>query len=233
MRNSLRTFGRIATIGGALATVEPAPADAQQWRTRVVAGTESTRPALPNAYNEHLFLRQYGPARQPIGHKEFCERFPTECAAHLYPPAELVRADASEFSMLELSEVVQNINSTVKQELDHNQPHGKAEKWDVAIDIGDCEDFALRYQHELRLRGWASHNLLITVVRIAPTPAYPQGELHAVLVVRTKNGEYVLDNRKNKALPIEVVKRQGYTFIMRQSFINPNEWVALNPKYAR
>jgi predicted transglutaminase-like cysteine proteinase len=72
---------------------------------------------------------------------------------------------------------------------------------------GDCEDFALLKRQLLIQRGWPASALSISV----GTTAY--GEAHAVLVVATANGEYVLDNLTSSILP---PARTAHTFHSRQ-----------------
>ena len=54
---------------------------------------------------------------------------------------------------------------------------------------GDCEDYALLKRHTLIRKGWPVGSLLLTVVRDE------KGEGHAVLTARTKQGDFILDNK--------------------------------------
>ena len=60
--------------------------------------------------------------------------------------------------------------------------------------------------------------LLITVV------LDEKNEGHAVLTVATDEGDFILDNRRND---IRRWGEAGYTFLKRQSQVNPRQWVAL------
>jgi predicted transglutaminase-like cysteine proteinase len=51
-------------------------------------------------------------------------------------------------------------------------------------------------------------------------------EGHAVLMLRTREGDFVLDNRHNR---IPTTAEAGYTFLKRQSQNDPREWVSLTP----
>jgi predicted transglutaminase-like cysteine proteinase len=55
-----------------------------------------------------------------------------------------------------------------------------------------------------------------------------QGENHAVLTVRTSIGDYVLDNHSDRILLWNDTLFRRW--IMRQSYIDPNVWMALKPK---
>jgi predicted transglutaminase-like cysteine proteinase len=73
---------------------------------------------------------------------------------------------------------------------------------------GDCEDFAMLKRKMLIERGWPSSALSISVGATA------QGEAHAVLLVLTAQGQYVLDNLTSSILSPE---RSGHVFHARQS----------------
>jgi predicted transglutaminase-like cysteine proteinase len=50
-------------------------------------------------------------------------------------------------------------------------------------------------------------------------------------MVRLKEGDYVLDNRKREVAPwSEYATKHGYTFLSRQSYLDPTVWVSLRPK---
>jgi len=72
-------------------------------------------------------------------------------------------------------------------------------------------------------------------------PGYPEvyivsnvrdekGEGHAVLTARTTKGDYILDNKTDE---LKLWSRTSYAFVMRQSYIDPNFWLSLNPKDQR
>jgi predicted transglutaminase-like cysteine proteinase len=66
--------------------------------------------------------------------------------------------------------------------------------------------------------GYPVQALLITVV------SDDKGAGHAVLTVRTDQGEFILDNLKKKVLP---ASQTGYRFVKRQSQHDPNVWERL------
>ena len=52
-----------------------------------------------------------------------------------------------------------------------------------------------------------------------------KGEGHAVLLVRTKSGDYILDNKRDDVLLwYEVKQKFNYTMYTRQSPIDPKLW---------
>ena len=86
--------------------------------------------------------------------------------------------------------------------------YGKDEVWAYPRGAGDCEDYVLEKRRDLMRKGISLADLLITVVR------KPDGEGHAVLTVRTDEGDYVLDNLNDAVKPWE---ETGYRYLKRQS----------------
>lgn len=151
---------------------------------------------------------------QPIGHYRFCERYPTECGP-------IVRAEQhdrlTEVAWREIEDVNENVNRRIIQVTDEEY-YGKLEFWTYPKSAGDCEDFALLKKRQLKSRGFAESDLLITVVK------KPDGSGHAILTVHTSEGDFVLDNLNNK------VKRwwdTPYRFEKRQSTDDAGQWVVI------
>src|SRR5262249_45943732 len=53
----------------------------------------------------------------------------------------------------------------------------------------------------------------------------PQNNGHAVLIVRTDKGDYILDNLASK---IVLWNQTPYDYVMRQTQANPNSWVYID-----
>jgi predicted transglutaminase-like cysteine proteinase len=69
-----------------------------------------------------------------------------------------------------------------------DENYGKLEWWTYPRSAGDCEDIALLKKRDLKARGFAESDLLITVVKKR------DGSGQAILTVRTSEGDFVLDN---------------------------------------
>lgn len=152
----------------------------------------------------------------PYGYVAFCLRNSKECEGGTDTPkiAELTPARWSE-----LNDVNNYVNRTVTQVEDIDN-YGVAEYWAYPnARGGDCEDLALLKRKMLIERGWPAEDLLMTVVREW------SGDGHAVLVVTTDKGDYVLDN-KNWA--IVAWSDAPYTWIKRQSPKRPYVWVSVD-----
>jgi predicted transglutaminase-like cysteine proteinase len=110
--------------------------------------------------------------------------------------------------MSQLQQINSQVNSTIREVSDLEQ-YGREDVWALPTSgKGDCEDFALLKRKILIERGWPSAALSVAVGSTA------QGEAHAVLLVSTAQGQYVLDNLTSSILSPE---RTGHTFYARQS----------------
>ncbi len=157
----------------------------------------------------------------PYGYIGFCIRNPDECAGGTDEPADMALTPAR---WTELAEVNDWVNRTVPQ-VDDIALFQRAEWWAVADERGgDCEDLALLKRKMLIERGWSPDQLLLAVVREW------NGDGHAVLLVRTDRGEFVLDN---KTWDIALWSDTPYQWIKRQSRERPFIWVNLDRKTFR
>jgi len=163
------------------------------------------------------FLRSFGDSLPPIGYVQFCQLHEADCRPGLVFADRIQLTDAK-FRAIE--DVNREVNIDVQPETDLEH-YGKAEWWAYPDDKkGDCEDYVLEKRRDLIQRGFPESALLITVVRDE------NNEGHAVLTVRTDEGDFVLDNKRR-----EVVRWADtpYTFIKQQSERNPLVWTSLLP----
>lgn len=167
--------------------------------------------------NSGQFATVYGKALPPIGYVEMCARAPKECQTMGGKTARLPLSP-------ERWNLVYQVNSFVNGKIapmSDEELYGKPEYWTLPTDAGDCEDYLLLKKHYLQGLGFPSEALLITVV----LDEKAQG--HAVLMVTTDKGDFVLDNRRNDVLRWNDT---GYTFLKRQSAEDPKQWVSLSKK---
>ncbi|HEY4199947.1 MAG TPA: transglutaminase-like cysteine peptidase [Devosiaceae bacterium] len=148
----------------------------------------------------------------PVGAAEFCDRQPKECApnANVVPAMPLTQARWNE-----LLTVNSYFNTSIVPVTDEQLYHTE-EFWTYPNGYGDCEDIALAKRRQLIQSGWSPSDLLMTVAK------QRNGEGHAVLMVRTDRGDFVLDNQDGT---IRVWTDTPYHFLKRQSQANPAEWV--------
>jgi predicted transglutaminase-like cysteine proteinase len=181
----------------------------------LLAGFVAIGLGLPGgaASAESLMMNVNGRANPPVGYVDFCRNFPAECTAiGATAPQSL-----TERNWRDLQEVNTLVNSIVQPatDLDFYQVE---EVWTLPETYGDCEDYVLLKRKWLVERGWSTGNLLVTVV------FDEVGEGHAVLLVRTSRGDFVLDNKTDALLPWY---ETAYRFVKRQSVHDPNQWVSV------
>lgn len=151
---------------------------------------------------------------QPIGHYEFCQTHKDECSIK---STNTVAPRVTEFGW----DVVRQINAQVNHDImpmTDEEIFGRDEVWAYPKDVGDCEDFALLKRKLLLEKGFSPADLLITVVRKL------DGEGHAVLTLRTSDGDYVLDNLDSR---VKLWSETPYRFLKRQASFNTGRWVTI------
>jgi predicted transglutaminase-like cysteine proteinase len=162
------------------------------------------------------FMRVFGPSQPPYGFVRFCETRSDDCAPQKLGER---RLDPTPERLSELDEINRGVNRAVQPATDV-EIYGVSEYWTIPVNKGDCEDYALLKQRLLEQRGWPLSALLLTVVRDE------KGEGHAVLTVRTAQGDFILDNKVDD---VRIWNKSGYQFVMRQSYLDPRVWVSLDP----
>jgi len=159
-----------------------------------------TLAALPNARPiEHI-----GVARPVLGWVKFCERHPDECRVDVSEPA-LVTMTPQVWRAIVLTN--RRVNARIKPKTDKDH-FGVVDSWDFPDDgYGDCEDYQLLKRRLLAQQGLSRRAMRMTVV------IDDQGEGHAVLMVRSDRGDFILDNKTNAVL---AWNQTGYVFVKRE-----------------
>jgi predicted transglutaminase-like cysteine proteinase len=178
----------------------------------VVAGL-TTKPAA--AAGDGRYLSTFERSAPPIGWVQFCQQNRSDCL-QAGKDGSAIQKGTPEFA------AIWSINSAVNDAITPitDEDHwGMVERWSYPTDgAGDCEDYVLEKRRRLIDAGIPPSALFITVV------LDHEGLGHAVLTVRTSEGDLVLDNQQGKVKPWS---RTGYTFLKWQSADNPGEWVSL------
>jgi len=171
--------------------------------------------AASSAYAAPVSMVVGGPTSQPIGHYDFCKIHTAECSIR---SPDNVPEHMTGKLLREITAVNLSVNTRVKPMSDMDN-YGKEEWWAYPDNgFGDCEDYALEKQRELKVVGIAISNLLMTVVR------KPDGEGHAVLTVRTDDGDFILDNLTDK---VRLWNQTSYRYLKRQASDNTGHWVSI------
>ena len=145
---------------------------------------------------------------------EFCQRIPTECRIDLSEPA-TIRLSRETWNIIQAVNNRVNASVTPLSDQDH---WGIPDRWDLPNDgYGDCEDIQLLKRKLLAERDLPRRAMRMTVVidRL--------GDGHAVLMVRTDRGDFILDNKTDAILPWV---RTGYVFAKREGH-DSAAWVSL------
>jgi predicted transglutaminase-like cysteine proteinase len=146
----------------------------------------------------------------------FCTQEPAECAVDQAEPAQIPLNRET----VELIEAVnRHVNRTLTPitDLAHWQ---LVDRWNIPSDgAGDCEDYQLLKRKLLVEAGLPRRALRMTVVLNS------QGEGHAVLMVRTTQGDFILDNLRPTVL---AWNQTGYRFVKRESDTELG-WVYFTP----
>jgi predicted transglutaminase-like cysteine proteinase len=172
-------------------------------------------PAVPTEAASGAFAPTGRTALPPIGWVQFCQDEPITCDVENMRPLDVV-LDSDRWR--ELIRVNNAVNKDVLPVTDEDQ-WGEVERWSFpTTGEGDCEDYVLEKRERLMALGWPRQALLVTVVRDR------KGDGHAVLMVKTDRGDFVLDNQNPKVMSWN---KTGYRYIKRQAQDNPNRWVSL------
>jgi len=175
------------------------------------AAQAQTVAALPTASNPIMHM---GAAKPIMGWVKFCDSFPSECAVNLAEP-DVIQLTPQVWKTIVT--VNQRVNTTIKAITDADH-FGVVDTWGFPDDgKGDCEDYQLLKRRILVESGLPRRAMRMTVV------IDELGEGHAVLMIRTNQGDYILDNKTSSVLPWH---RTGYAYVKRESE-NMVGWVSL------
>ena len=178
----------------------------------LAAASDAAQAFTPN-------MMTLGRTNPPIGHYQFCQQYPAQCASNGSDPGPMALTEARWKTILQVN---YKVNSSIEPETDE-QIYGVEEKWAFPTTVGDCEDYVLLKRKMLMAKGVSPADLLITVV------LQPNGDGHAILTVRTDRGDFVLDNMRNKVL---LWSDTEYTYLKRQSVSNSGQWVKIEDDHS-
>lgn len=147
-----------------------------------------------------------GEARAPFAWVEFCKRYAGECAVNAAEPEKVKLTP-------QLWQAIVAMNNRVNKEIEAitDEDHwGVIDRWDLAEDgKGDCEEYVLVKRKRLAEQAGIPRRAMNVTVVIDEENAG-----HAVLMIRTDRGDFILDNKRNAVLPWG---QTGYTYIKRES----------------
>ena len=151
-------------------------------------------------------------APTPDGATGLCDSYAWACAGKTSD------APLTPQALATVEQVNKAANAAIRSVTDADQ-YGVHELWALpGAEGGDCEDYALYKKRALIAAGISPDRLLLSVVLDR------RDDPHAVLILQTDKGDYVLDNVTNRILAWH---RTGYTFLAKQNPDNPSRWVAV------
>lgn len=149
----------------------------------------------------------------PAGFVGFCVKYSQEClTSSSHPSAVSLTSDRRD----ELEQVQVSTNAAIAPRAN------PAHTWEYARGgAGDCNTYALTKRQALMARGWPADDLLLAA-------AYDElGEGHLVLIARTTDGDFALDNRVDHVVEWSALP---YRWVSMQSQNSPARWVKVIDK---
>jgi predicted transglutaminase-like cysteine proteinase len=138
------------------------------------------------------YIKFDGPTLPPMAFTQFCLRYAEECKPHRIAfRGGRLKMNAERWA--DLREVNRDVNASIRPEANLEGLAG--EKWLLHPASGDCNDYAVTKRHELLARGWPARALLLSEV------VTRGGEHHLVLVIRSQDGDLVLDSLSGRIVP--------------------------------
>ena len=113
-------------------------------------------------------------------------------------------------AMDQLNSVNANVNGTIRA--------AYSDAWTPEQPVGDCKDYAMTKRQRLIRSGWPSSALPVAVVRVF-------GQEHLVLIARTNQGDFVLDNLTSSIVPWSSA---SYSWVKIQSTTDGLAWRAVS-----
>ena len=144
-------------------------------------------------------------SRGPMSFQIFCGFNPQECQ-----PGGASKIALDESVMRVLSRVNSRVNRSIRPKLDNPL----VQVWRINPGSGDCKSYAVSKRHELIRAGLAPSALRIAYVKTR------EGLGHAVLVVKTDQGDLTLDNLTGEIKPFH---QAGYR-VVAMSGADPRRW---------
>jgi len=162
---------------------------------------------------QDAFLKARMTVSSPAGANGLCQRYAWACQRSNAAPV-LISGNQLDYAI----SLNRQINRQVRSISDMAQ-YGVVEHWALPTARGgDCEDFALLKKKRLIEAGLDPQMLLIATVLDRRRDA------HAVLVMRTAQGDFILDNLRDDVLHWS---RTGYTYLRMQDPSDPRRWTAV------
>ena len=177
-----------------------------------LAGTILASPLLAAEPRGFAHLVPKKPIAAPVG-------FAGVCASYTWACARSTTDVVSGPEVLKLADRTNRSVNRITRQISDRAQYRKAEVWALPTARGgDCEDLVLLKKLRLLEAGLPASALLIATVLDL------QGDRHAVLILRTKGGDIVLDSLDDR---LRHWVETDYTFLKLQNPGNPKVWDAV------
>lgn len=144
-------------------------------------------------------------AQGPLSFQMFCVVNPSDCRP----------GGASKISLTqETLTILERVNARVNRSIRPRQDSAAMQVWRINPRAGDCKSYVVSKRHELIRAGLPASALRIAFVKTRA------GEGHAVLVVKTSQGDLVLDNLTGE---IKQFRQTGHRLISMTGS-DPRRW---------
>jgi predicted transglutaminase-like cysteine proteinase len=157
------------------------------------------------------YVKQGMPVLAPFGHIRFCVQNPDECEASTHVSS--TQAAATTDAVEQARQINELVNNAIEPQSDDAKATGDV--WTLAPSAGDCDDYAVTKRSFLIKAGWSAANVLLAHV------VTRQGIDHLVTIIRTDDGDFVLDNLDRTVRAVHEVR---YRWVSVQSAENPRFW---------
>ncbi|WP_161796952.1 transglutaminase-like cysteine peptidase [Devosia soli] len=151
------------------------------------------------------FVQESVSSKGPLSFQVFCGFYPQECR-----PGGASKIALDDNIMRILTRVNSRVNRAIRPKLDNPL----VQVWRINPSAGDCKSYAISKRHELIRAGLPASALRIAYVKTR------QGLGHAVLVVKTSQGDLTLDNLTGEIKPFH---QAGYR-VVAISGADPRRW---------
>jgi predicted transglutaminase-like cysteine proteinase len=169
-------------------------------------------PTASAASGQGAFITPKSKTSTPPGAANMCSQYRWACSSK-----GVGRQDSK--AVLKLAKTVNNNVNRSTRQIDDIIQYGKEDHWVLpSFRGGDCEDMVLLKKKKLIQKGVASESLLIATVLDLNRNS------HAVLVLRTQKGDYVLDSLRSGVISW---RSTGYTFLKMQNPKSMYNWNAI------
>jgi predicted transglutaminase-like cysteine proteinase len=158
------------------------------------------------------FLKARQSIAAPSGSAGLCSHYGWACAR-------LGHLNMSDAQAMRIARAVNSAVNRQTRPVSDLAQYGVEERWALPTARGgDCEDVVLMKKKALMSQGVAPDRLLIATVLDRNRGS------HAVLVMRTASGDYVLDSLVGTIKPWRAT---GYSFLKMQDPASPSRWNAI------